>query len=619
MLGRETAKKYIEWGLNPIPLKDKVPTIPDFISPMSEKDVKKYDFTDIGICTGIVSGGLEVLDFDLKGVEDKRAAMTQFQDKVGRELIRRLPIQSTKNGGYHILYRCSQIESSRILARNGEGEVLIETRGEGALIKCYPSLGYEMVRGSFEDIPIITPVERNKLFAAAFFMDQEHVVKVNRLRERKPSKFPEYDSDPSVGLDLLKKHGWVEIHRSNEWVELRRPGKNDGTSGGYNLEGCFLYLFTTSTQFKERHPYNNLDIYTLLECEGDYKLSYNRLREAGHMKEVEGDLDPLSGNFDLEQSLKTLSFISTSEEELKYIEQSAKNEIPPGLSTGWPKLDEYMLLKANSFNVGLGLDGVGKSLFMSSIATSSNTLHNWKWAMVMPENKTAVNRIRLMEAHTGQKISSLFRNPRIYQRWLKHVYDNYFIVANRKHWSIKDVILMGKRLFEYYGVNALLVDPYNFFKVAGKDGYSYNNEILSELRVFAENYCSVYMMTHPNSDSPRKSKDADGFLKAPSSYDIQGGADFPYRVDDFFVLHRIKNHPEQDIRNTMQVIVHKVKERETGGKEHPKDRYTALTWMDIDGFSGYFDEAGDNPMLNLIRQKENKPDLPFMTPDEAFK
>jgi hypothetical protein len=178
---------------------------------------------------------------------------------------------------------------------------------------------------------------------------------------------------------------------------------------------------------------------------------------------------------------------------------------------------------------------------------------------------------------------------------------------------------MGKRLFEYYGVNALLVDPYNFFKVAGKDGYSYNNEILSELRVFAENYCSVYMMTHPNSDSPRKSKDADGFLKAPSSYDIQGGADFPYRVDDFFVLHRIKNHPEQDIRNTMQVIVHKVKERETGGKEHPKDRYTALTWMDIDGFSGYFDEAGDNPMLNLIRQKENKPDLPFMTPDEAFK
>ena len=177
---------------------------------------------------------------------------------------------------------------------------------------------------------------------------------------------------------------------------------------------------------------------------------------------------------------------------------------------------------------------------------------------------------------------------------------------------------MGKRLYEVEGIDALLIDPYNFFKVDG-NSYSHNNEILSELRVFAEEYCAVYIMAHPSSSSPRTNIDEYGYLMPPSKYSIQGGADFPYRVDDFFVVHRVVNHTDNEVKRTMQFIVEKVKETETGGKRHDKDDYTSLIFETRDGFLGYWDTNGDNPMYAAIKSRRGiRAQMNTATPEEAF-
>ena len=162
------------------------------------------------------------------------------------------------------------------------------------------------------------------------------------------------------------------------------------------------------------------------------------------------------------------------------------------------------------------------------------------------------------------------------------------------------------------------MDPFNFFKVEG-DAYGHNNEILSQLRVFSESYCSVYVMAHPSSYAPRNSKDADGYLVAPNKYSIQGGADFPYRVDDFFVLHRIVNHSDLEVRRTMQVIVEKVKETETGGQVHEHGEYTKMVYERRNDFLGYWDSHGDNPMYKYAMSKMGvRARLKGATPEEAF-
>lgn len=597
MQGRQTARDYLSYGLNPVPLTDKIPQRKDWPKPLPESELDNYDFDDIGICTGIVSAGLEAIDFDLKYAEEGNTIMKEYQEKVGGDLIQKLVIQSTQNGGFHIIYRCSELEGNRILAKNSDGEVIIETRGDGGFVKCYPSKGYKMVRGSFADIPIITPIERNKLFAAAYRFDDEAYVKHKKDVESKESKFPKFDNDSDKGLSLLFEAGWTEVYRDGDWVEMRRPGKTEGISGGYNLNANFFYVHSTSTGFKERTPYNNVGIYAILKCKGDFRVAYARLAEQGY-----GEILPESSD-SFENSLASLSFLSQRSEEEEYLQQVVENLIPQGLSTGWPVLDEYFRLKANSINFGLGLDGVGKSLLMIHLAAASVVKHNWSWGMCLPENKTAMSRRRLIEALSGTPISKFSHNPKAYERYKRLAFERFHIVANQKHYTLKDVLLMGQRLYEYYGINGFLIDPYNFFKVGGGNAYGWNNEILSELRVFSEKYCSVYVMAHPSSEAPRTGVGKDGYMQAPSKYDIQGGADFPYRVDDFFILHRLVNHPDPETASIMQFIVAKLKETETGGKVHPKGQYSELKWDTIDGFMGYWDSEGNNPMFAAKMEK----------------
>lgn len=627
--GKQVARDYMALGLNPLPiakgekrpLNDNHNTIR-----ITEEDIENYPYEAIGVSTGIISGGLEAIDFDLKNVEDPKKIMKLFKSKIPDTLLKKLVVQKTVSGGYHMIYRCEDISSSKKLAKNKEGLAIIETRGEGGLIKCYPSEGYKLLQNSFESIPIISPEERLSLFVSAKMLNQIIIKDASkRMRaedKKKFDKFPEYNNDVTIGIELLEKHGWTVWNEDSEWINLTRPNKTEGISAGYHKEGKFLYVFTSSqNHFDEERPYNNHAIFAELECEGRYDMAYAKLYEMGYgLEESNGKSKSTTeeASEDWDDMLESLSFLSDDIEENTYLEQARKGEISQGLSTGFRDIDEYFRLKPNSLNIGLGYDGVGKSVFMLTIAAASQVLHDWKWGMVMPENKTAMSRRRLVETLSGRSIQSFKDSPALFDKYLQQTRESFNIISNKKHWSIRDVIEMGKRLYEVKGIDALLIDPYNFFKVDG-NAYSYNNEILSELRVFAEEYCAVYIMAHPSSSSPRSNVDEYGYLLPPSKYSIQGGADFPYRVDDFFSVHRVVNHSDNEIRRTMQFIVGKIKETETGGKLHSKDEYSELLFETRDGFLGYWDTKGDNPMYAAIKSRQGvRAQMKVITPQEAF-
>lgn len=600
---RDKAHEYLGYGLNPVPVKkgDKSPIRKNHSNTrIQEDEIDQFEWDYIGISAGSVSQGVEVLDFDLKNAEDPEKVMKDFKSKVSNKLLQRLVTQRTRSGGYHLIYRCEVLESSRKLANSASGEAIIETRGEGGFVVCAPTEGYTLIQGDFSKIPIITPEERLELFVSARMLNKE--IQKEAEKRRGPvsewhEKFPKYDNDVAIGLELLTEHGWTVHSEDEDWINLTRPDKTVGISAGYHKEGKFLFVFSSSTVFETDKPYNNHAIFAELECDGKYNVAYARLYDEGFGvgKFDSDDLD----EEEWETVLKNMEFISTEEEESEYLEQARKDEIELGLVTGWQALDEYHRIKTNSVNMGLAYEGVGKSVFMNNLAVSTNVQHGMKWGMVVPENKTALTRRRLMEVRTGRQIKDFKGSRGLFDKYKKESYDNFKIVANRKHYSLKEAIQMGVRMYEYFGIDCLLIDPYNFFRVEG-NGYSWNNEVLSLLRVFADKYCSVYVMAHPASDSPRKNKDENGYLKAPSAYEIQGGADFPYRVDDFFVLHRIKNHPDPDIRRTMQFIMHKVKEEETGGKVHDLGDYTELTYERRHDFLGYWDNQGNNPMYQAL-------------------
>ena len=625
--GRQVAREYLELGLNPVPVSENKEPLREKHStvPIEIEEIEDYDFDNIGISTGSISGGLEAIDFDLKNAADPDGIMKAFKSKVSKKLLKKLTIQKTISGGYHMIYRCEDISSSRKLAKNEEGKAVIETRGEGGYIKCYPSKGYELIQGDFSTIPIISPEERLQLFISAKMLNSLLIKEANKKRSSEENeyikKFPEYNENIEIGIKLLTDHGWTIHSEDSVWVNFSRPdSKSKDLHAGYHKDGKFFFCFSTAQDvFETEKPYNNHAIFAELECGGNYKKAYAILYEEGYgdgenkiasKEEIEEE--------DWKTKLENLTFLSDEVEENSYLEQARRDEVQQGLVTGWSSLDEYFRFKDHSFNMGLGFDGVGKSVAALSLAMSSNVLHDWKWGMIMPENRTAMSRRRLVEIKSGKTIKEFKDSPELFDKYVNEIRQDFKIISNKRHYSILDVIEMGKRLYEYYGINALLIDPYNFFKVEG-NGYSHNNEILSQLRVFAEQYCSVYVMAHPRSDSPRSSKGGDGYLKAPSRYDIQGGADFPYRVDDFFIFHRIVNHPDSDVRRTLQFIVEKIKEEETGGKRHNAGEWTELIWERRDGFLGYWDDSGNNPMYNAMVSKLGvRARTKRLTAEEAF-
>lgn len=626
---RKVAKEYISLGLNPISIRggtDKAPTHDNMFSEMSESQVDSHPFMNIGVCTGMVSGNLEVIDFDLYNAEDPKALMNSFKKNLPEDLLNKCVVEKTYRGGYHLMYRCEEISSSKKLSTNAEGKAVIETRGEGGYIKCYPSEGYTIVRGSLDNIPVITVSERLKLFVAAKMTSKTLLKSASKKLSLQDNqyikKFPKYNDSEDIGKGLVEKAGWEMIGEDESWYNYTRPGtKSRDLHAGYHKEGKFFFVFSNAQDtFDTEKPYNNHALFAELECDGNYSMAYAKLFDMGY---GEGSLklksDKKIVKEDWKVQLDDLSFLSDSVEETAYLDQVRKGEIALGKSWGWSTLDEYSRYKDNSLNFGLGFDGVGKSLLMLSMAQATNVLHGEKWGMIMPENKTGMSRRRLIECKYGVPTTYYKDKPKLFDTRLQECRENFKIISNKNHYSIKDVLEMGKRLYETCGINSLLIDPYNFFKVEGSSGYGHNNKTLSEMRVFVEKYCSLYVMAHPRSDASRTEGDS-GYQKAPTKYDIQGGADFAYRVDDFFTIHRITNHPDPEFRRTMQFKMEKVKEEETGGKKHSKDEWSDLIWENRDGFLGYWDTKGNNPMYRSLKASEKvlSKVTRTMSPKEAF-
>ena len=174
-----SALAYRESGLSVLPAKRlaKRPSLPGWKNfqlriPQERQVVEWFSKPEDAICvvTGQVSGNLEMLDFDRGG--DRFEA---WKEQIPPELLARLVIESSQSGGKHVIYRCSEpINGNMKLAmgfRDGAMVTLIETRGEGGLFLCAPTLGYSLEQGSLTEIPVLTPQEREILLETAWSLN----------------------------------------------------------------------------------------------------------------------------------------------------------------------------------------------------------------------------------------------------------------------------------------------------------------------------------------------------------------------------------------------------------------------------------------------------------------
>jgi len=249
------------------------------------------------ILCGQASNNLEIIDFDVGG-----ELFAAWWDCIPAELRDRLAIASTQSGGRHAIYRCEVSVSGNLkLAQRRDGKkvvTFIETRGEGGLFLCAPTVGYEMVQGDLCDPPVLTEAERDALLQSAWELN-EHVppvvngptmsanVRLTGAQSGGQCAPPPENADrPGDDFNrrgdvrtLLEQHGWVRTKdgKNEYW---RRPGKSSGMSA--TLKDRVFYVFSSNAApFEPNQAYSPFSLYTWLTCSGDFEQAARSLRSAG--------------------------------------------------------------------------------------------------------------------------------------------------------------------------------------------------------------------------------------------------------------------------------------------------------------------------------------------------
>lgn len=302
------AKKYIRAGLSVIAtdehkralfpwkkFQDKIITAQEI-----GEQLEHPKAAGIAIICGAVSGGLEVVDIDLKYALDP-----QFFDKLSEaikqqseELYHSLLIIKTKSGGFHLYYRCELIEGNQKLAMRPATDtelkdnpqlkqvVLCETRGNSGYVVAPPSPGYQTIQG--KSINVISLDHREMILEVCRSFNEVYEAPVINIKSRPDGKqfglspFDDYNSRGDV-VELLIKHNWTVVRDTNEKVVFKRPGPTESkSSGDFNKRLNWFSVFTTNSCFQPNRAYLPYAVFAMLECEGDYKLAAKQLLDLGY-------------------------------------------------------------------------------------------------------------------------------------------------------------------------------------------------------------------------------------------------------------------------------------------------------------------------------------------------
>lgn len=299
-----------------------------------------------------------------------------------------------------------------------------------------------------------------------------------------------------------------------------------------------------------------------------------------------------------------MSFISSDDEDFRWIDDYANGRIPVGLDTGDQKLDEYFRYK-KEFVIINGHSNVGKTTMALYLMVNASVRHGWKWVVYSSENRTASLKMSLMQFATNRRIGDLnYAQKKEAYKWVN---DHFTVISNNQVYSYSDIIVFLEKLIRQEDFDAVFIDPYNSLKLdlSGKLGpHDYHYEAASHFLTFSTaNDVAVWLNMHAVTEAQRRKGD-DGLPLAPYAEDTEGGGKFVNRADCFLTIHRKVQAPDHNIKKTTELHVRKVRETETGGQPTPIDDPVLFT-MNTSHTAFRRSETGDSLFQSIDNQFDN--------------
>jgi hypothetical protein len=284
-----------------------------------------------------------------------------------------------------------------------------------------------------------------------------------------------------------------------------------------------------------------------------------------------------------------MSFISSDDEDFRWIDDYANGDIQVGLDTGDLNLDDYFRYK-KEFLIINGHSNVGKTTTALYLIVNAAIRHDWKWVIYSSENRTASVKKSLMEFAVNNKVGNMTYAQR--KKAYKWVEDHFTVISNNQVYSYADLLIFMEKIMKQKPIDAVFIDPYNSLRLdmggSNISTHDYHYEAASEFLTFSNaNNVAVWLNMHAVTEAQRR-KGPDGLPIAPYAEDTEGGGKFVNRADCFLTIHRKVQSPDPNVRKMSELHVRKVRETETGGMPTPlDDPYRLIMGIDHTGFTSW--------------------------------
>jgi twinkle protein len=215
---------------------------------------------------------------------------------------------------------------------------------------------------------------------------------------------------------------------------------------------------------------------------------------------------------------------------------------PEALTTGWGRLDEYLMVYTPAFMVVTGKPNEGKSTWTTQLAAQLAINHNWNISIASFE--------MMVQPFITDALMSVYReqvpdgDP---DQWLIDHFS--FIIARSDeddNYDLDWLLDRAAAAFVRYGIKVLIIDPWNELDHSfGKNEThtDYIGRAIRSIKRFARDHgILVIVVAHPTKGASEKKKACDIDL-----FDIADSAHFHNKADLGAVIARIENSYQTNV------------------------------------------------------------------------
>lgn len=227
-------------------------------------------------------------------------------------------------------------------------------------------------------------------------------------------------------------------------------------------------------------------------------------------------------------------------------------------------LDDYLIFRDNAFCMVVGGKGSGKTTTLLYLFTLDAFVHGKKTLMVLFENDAWEAEQEVVSFLTGCNAKWLYSNNRArYNKAADFFHEHFTVMQPPPDYTMFDIFDSAAQINSQSNYDRLFLDP--IFKIAETDDYSKNKKIASHVQPFAQDTMALWVSMHPVGSSQR----AGG---QPTDLNAEFGAMYSNAADMTFTIARDYKNREEDIRNTVNMTIDKVRSKKiSGGNETFKD------------------------------------------------